>query len=239
MQTEDEKRRTGEEIKMFLAVNGIDRGRFSELTGLGRSTIDKLVTGIYSDKTLAKVLERTTFRLKTIHARKLLGAYSKANWSGYIARYLLLQPALEQAGAISAALATIDWDDTLPGLMLYEGAGRPRDLEPVGALWIPHERSPLIYMQPVDDIGVRLIVSTMVGEACMRGVSLAVHNVMANAYIPVAAPVVLRRLESGRDIPEAELGLIDLEHPKFRAYSLDLQAVATRQFARLMVWDAA
>lgn len=233
METEADRKRIGEEIKKFLVVNGIDRGRFADITGLGKSTVDKLVTGVFSEKTLAKVLEKTSFKLKTLYASKLLGGYSKANWEGYIRRYVMLHPA-PGGGAVSATLVSVAWDDRLPGLVLFEGHDRRiENMTPIGALWIPHERSPLIYIQPVDSIGVRMILSTMIGEPCMRGLVLMVENVVANAYIPVASPVTLKRLEADEAVSPDELGHIDFGHEKFDAYQRQLEIVLKRQFARL------
>jgi hypothetical protein len=232
----DEKRRIGNEIKVFLAVNGIDRGQFAQAAGLGKSTVDKLVTGVFSDKTLAKVMEKTNFKLRTAYAAKVLGGYSKLNWSGYIRKYLMLHPVTDAGGAIKAAVVSIEWNDVLPGLTLRQHLAQ-KEHAPLGALWIPHERSPLIYIQPLESIGVRLVVSTMVGEACMRGLALTVDNVLAHAYIPVAIPVVLKRLDVNQEIAADALGDIDPSHSQYAAYSEELQVVTEKQFGRLIGWE--
>src|SRR6476619_256218 len=109
-------------------------------------------------------------------------------------------------------LVSITWDEMLPGMILKE----PGTV--IGALWIPHERSPLIYIQPVNDIGVRLVISTMVGEPCMRGLLLTVDNVVANAYIPVSLPVVFKRLDAGKGVSTSDLGMIKSTHPLYHSY---------------------
>jgi hypothetical protein len=235
---DDEKRRIGKEIKLFLAVNGIDREQFAQAAGLGKSTVDKLVTGVFSDKTLAKVMEKTNFKLRTAYASKILGAYSKVNWSGYIRKYLMIHPVTDGRGAIKAAIVSIEWNDMVPGLMLYQQITQ-KERAPIGALWIPHERSPLIYVQPLDTIGVRLVLSTMIGEPCMRGLAMTVDNVLAHAYIPVAIPVVLKRLDSGqdKDIAADSLGDLDSSHAQYAHYKDELQIVTERQFGRLVSWE--
>lgn len=237
MTTPDEKRRIGREIKTFLAVNGIARETFAEKSGLGKSTVDKLITGIFSEETLAKVLEKTSFRLRTLYAAKKLGGYSKANWEGYISDYLMLYSALDGSTAIEAVPAVIEWDDVLPGLTLSRTFEESRERDPIGALWIPHERSPLIYIQPTEDIGARLVVTTMIGAPFMRGLFLAVENSLANAWIPVASPVVLKRLEPGEKLQPEELGRIEKGNDLFESYSAELSMVTQRQFGRLVSQD--
>jgi hypothetical protein len=69
-----EKRAVGRDIKKYLAVNRISREEFSFQTKLGKSTIDKLITGIYSENTLQIVLDRTSFVRNNSFAAKQLGA---------------------------------------------------------------------------------------------------------------------------------------------------------------------
>lgn len=233
VRTDDEKRRIGREIKTFLAVNGIARETFAERVGLGKSTVDKLITGIFSEESLAKVLEKSNFRLRTSYAAAKLGGYSRANWEGYASPYLMLIPALDGSAAIDAARSSIVWDDHLPGLVLSAQDPDTGQSDPLGAIWIPHERSPLIYIQPVDEIGVRLVVTTMIGVPIMRGLMLAVENSIANAWIPVAAPVALKRLEEVSDIKDGDIGRILPDHPSYGAYSEELDIVMQRQFGRM------
>ena len=233
MRSHDEKRQIGREIKLFLAVNRIARETFAERSGLGKSTVDKLITGIFSEETLAKVMERTGFKLRTLYAQRKLGGYSRSNWEGYISNYLMLVSAFDGSEAIEASLAHVVWDEMLPGLVLNRGQNRQSAAEQIGALWIPHERSPLIYIQPTDEIGVRMVVTTMIGEAIMRGLILAVDNCMANAWIPVAAPVSLARIDRPSDIPLDALGLIKPSHSHFADYAKELRATLDRQYGRL------
>ena len=234
MLDDGEKKRIGNEIKQFLDVNGVDRETFGKQSGLSKSTIDKLVIGLFSEKTLNKVLNRSGFKLRTLYAAPQLGGYSKANWDGYISDYLMLRRALDASPTIEALIVSISWDDTLPGLVLATGYHGAKNSEQIGALWVPHERLPLIYVQPMNEIGVRLIVSTMVGEPVMRGLYLAVSNIVANAWIPVSTPVALLRLEEGHQLPPEELGRIQTDHEKYESYSAELNLVLQHKYAQVL-----
>jgi hypothetical protein len=231
-----EKIRIAKELKTFLAVNGIDRGEFARRAGLGKGTVDKLLVGIFSEKTLAKVSEKTSFRLRTLYAAKKFGAYSRANWEGYIRKYIVIHPSIKKERFIEARIGSIDWDDSLPCLVFSQQTTNQKEPERIGALWIPHERSPLIYIHQPDNAGVTLIVSTMVGEPCMRGLALTEQNVLANAWVPIALPIVMKRLDVGQQLPTNDLGLIGRDHEKFEDYDRQLKAVIDRNYGRLVNW---
>ena len=82
MDDTSDKRQIGRDIKRYLAVNRISREEFSFQTKLGKSTIDKLVTGIYSEATLQIGLERTSFVRNNSFAARQYGGYSRAAWTG-------------------------------------------------------------------------------------------------------------------------------------------------------------
>jgi hypothetical protein len=238
MSIDEERRRTGREIKRYLAVNRISREEFCFQTKLGKSTIDKLITGIYSDATLQIVLERTGFVRNNAFAAKQLGGYSRAAWAGYLSDYLFLLPSIAQTG-LEALRVAIEWDDNLPGLAVTQKSGKTfSHRERIGTVSIPHERSPLIYVQAVEGVGRTLIVSTMLGEPVMRGLMLTVRNLVANAYAPIAVPVVLRRLGDA-DVAAYDFGHIDPEHKQFQAYSAELAKVIDRGYGTFLGGGAA
>jgi hypothetical protein len=213
MAVDDDKRVIGRQLKRYLAVNRISREQFCFDTKLGKSTVDKLMTGIYSDATLQIVLERTNFVRSNMIAAKSLGGYLKSMWLGYISDYLFLEPDLTGSGSIVAAQVSISWSDEIPGLVLYHGSSRSKKAVPLGELVIPHERSPLIYVQPVGEVkvGRSFFLSTMFRRPIMRGLMLTVNNILANAYVPTAVPVSLRRLEKDVTLPAEEMGTINAD----------------------------
>jgi hypothetical protein len=229
-----EKRAVGRDIKKYLAVNRISREEFSFQTKLGKSTIDKLITGIYSEATLQIVLDRTSFVRNNSFAARQFGGYSRAAWAGYLRTYRLLLPSIAQESHVDALCVTIDWDETVPGMMLVQRSGRKfAKLERIGIVSIPHERSPLIYVQAVEGQGRTFVLSTMLGEPVMRGLMMTVSNLVANAFIPIALPVALRRLSEAEPDP-ADFGHIAPDDPRYKAVTAELKQVLARQYARLI-----
>ena len=60
----DDKKRTAAAIRDYLARERISREQFAFKTKLGKSTVDKLLTGLYSDRTLAIVESHTGLALR-------------------------------------------------------------------------------------------------------------------------------------------------------------------------------
>ena len=234
MTEDDDKRRVGRDIKRYLAVNRISREEFSFQTKLGKSTIDKLMTGIYSDATLQIVLERSGFVRNNSYAAKHLGGYSRAAWTGYLQTYRLLLPSISDPGHIDALCAAIEWDDSVPGMVLVQKSGRKfAKSQVIGVLSIPHERSPLIHLQAPEGHGRTFVLSTMLGEPVMRGLLLTVSNLIANAFIPVGLPVAMRRLaEASPDA--ADFGHIAPGDARYDAAFGELRQVVERQYGRLI-----
>ena len=134
--------------------------------------------------------------------------------------YLFLQPSFAAVGSIDAFGVSIEWDENQPGMVLALKSEGSSARTILGVLSIPHERSPLIYIQAAEmpSSGRTIIVSTMLGEPAMRGLMLTVTNPVANAWTPLALPVMLRRLRDGEELKPSEIGTINSPHPKFTAY---------------------
>ena len=60
----DEKKQITAEIRDYLARERMSREQFAFKTKLGKSTVDKLLTGLYSDRTLAIVESHTGLQLR-------------------------------------------------------------------------------------------------------------------------------------------------------------------------------
>jgi hypothetical protein len=73
----------------------------------------------------------------------------------------------------------------------------------------------------------------MLGEPVMRGLMMTVSNLVANAFIPIALPVALRRLSEAEPDP-ADFGHIAPDDPRYKAVTAELKQVLARQYARLI-----
>ena len=242
MKQTDETRQVGREIKKFLVSSRMSRAEFCSRTGLGASTVDKLMIGLYSEATLQIVIEKTKFTRSNSRAAEQLGAYYKETWSGYLTEFLFLRPSFVTDEAIIATRVAIDWDNDIPGLVMIDKdatkkleakkSGGKKQRSVFGVLSIPQERSPLLYINFGEPpwVGRHLILSIMLGEPVMRGAMMSVHNVIAQAYTPVVLPVSFRRLDYGPSVDA--WGTIRKNRPAYESYRAELDTVVSRQFVR-------
>ena len=61
---QDDRKRIAAALKDYLARERISREQFAFKTKLGKSTVDKLMTGLFSDRTLAIVESHTGLALR-------------------------------------------------------------------------------------------------------------------------------------------------------------------------------
>src|ERR1700733_8073573 len=192
MSNDEDKRTISSAIREYIHREGMSREQFSFRTKIPIGQVNKLLVGIFGEKTLAKAEAGTgrTFRSKSfIEERSLpaLGGYIRAEVQPYIGKYVFLRPAFqERSDSLFAFYMEIDWDPGLPGLVIRQVAddGSPQ----FGNISIP-KTSLHLFIQSSDTGTVRqLILSRLDYSFRMRGLMLTLGNLVATAYIPMALP---------------------------------------------------
>jgi hypothetical protein len=192
---EPERKRIGEAVKHHIAREGMSREQFSFHTKIPKATIDKLVIGIFSEKTLAR-LERAVGRAfrttgsSLARAADNLGGYLHADYRHLEGRYLMVRPAFDDAKSIYLFPMELKWDDSSPGLCL---TGKPEEgIEKTGQISIPKNSQYLFVNSNERGWQSVLILSLVNDDDTMRGGLFALGNVGGNNYVPVFAPVILQ-----------------------------------------------
>src|SRR5689334_25248341 len=72
------KRRVASAVKDYLARERISREQFAFKTKLGKSTVDKLLIGLFSDRTLSIVESHTKLSLRSMNQLNHDGVPSKS-----------------------------------------------------------------------------------------------------------------------------------------------------------------
>jgi hypothetical protein len=80
-----------------------------------------------------------------------------------------------------------------------------------------------------------ILLSLPDSDDFMRGIILTLSNPKGSVYIPVAAPIVLRKL---RKTEEPELGIITEAHRSHGEYQASLATVLTEEFGIFAVPQA-
>jgi hypothetical protein len=235
MSGDEDKKTIAAAIREYIHREGMSREQFSFKTKIPVGQVNKLLVGIFGEKTLAKAEAGTgrTFRSKFFieeKSQQALGGYIRAEVQPYVGSYVFLRPAFQEGQHnLFAFRMAIEWDGALPGLAIRQvtDTGSPQ----FGSICIPRA-SLHLFIQSADGGTIRhLILSRLDNTYRMRGLMLTLGNLVATAYIPMALPVALLKNENAK---EEDLGGINESHRMYKTYKEELVAVITEGYGRLV-----
>jgi hypothetical protein len=128
---------------------------------------------------------------------------------------------------INAYLISIAWSDAQKCLVFEEKSRFDGKYRQVGTVYIPFGTA---FMNLVSSSAgnVRTVLLSLPDtENIMRGIISTLSNPKGSIYIPVAAPIVLRKLRAGE---EPELGVIAPDSRRYGEYQSWLATVLTEEF---------
>jgi hypothetical protein len=230
----DPKRTVALAIREYMTRKGYDRYRFADKVNLSKSTIDKMLVGIYSDHALARVENRTgvRFRPEAIimdQAKEELGGYFRHDVEHYAGDYLFVRPSSSDPSELQLHAFHIGWNSEQSAMELRQS--RTEHSPQVGLLSIPRS-SMHIFITSSDGGWAKLMaVSQLDIENKMFGLLLTAGSVLGGIYIPISLPVVLRKAVNARELLGAPrvIGPDDAEYPGLLA---DLKRVTVDSYAR-------
>ena len=229
----DPKKTVATALREYMKQKGYDRYRLADKVNLSKSTIDKMLVGIYSDRALARVESKTgvPFGPRTVAAGRAsdaLGGYFRADFEHYIGDYLFARPASSDPSHLQLYPFHIDWDADQPGLSMRQGGAEKAQ---VGFLSIPRA-SMHIFVTSNDGGWIKLIaISQLDIENKMFGLLLTAGTVLGGVYIPISLPVVLRKVAKAEEL----MGAPRVVLPKDEEYAAllgDLKRVTADGYAR-------
>jgi hypothetical protein len=220
-------------IQRYLDANGLARKDLIR-EHLSKSSIEKLFQGEFTERTLNKVegILKTSFRapsapLREETADRSVGGYVFDAVAYLQGDYLCVRPMFANPANFNAYLITISWSDERKCLVFEEKSRFDGKYRQQGTVHIPFGTA---YMNLVSaNAGnVRTILLSLPdSDGMMRGIISTLSNPKGSVYIPVAAPMVLRKL---RKAEEPELGIIAENHRRHDEYRSWLATVLTEEF---------
>jgi hypothetical protein len=219
-------------IQRYLDANGLARKDLIR-EHLSKSSIEKLFQGDFTERTLNKVegILKTSFQ-KPATARRDTAAKSVG---GYVfdaveylqGDYLCIRPMFANPANINAYVIAIAWSDAQNCLVFEEKSRFDGKYRQIGTVYIPFGTA---FMNLVSSSAgnVRTVLLTLPdSDDMMRGIISTLSNPKGSIYIPVAAPIILRKL---RTAEEPELGVISPDHRRYGEYQSWLASVLTEEF---------
>ena len=226
-----DKKAIASAIQRHLDANGLARKDLIR-EHLSKSSIEKLFQGDFTERTLNKVegILKTSFQRQPTPgdtAAKSVGGYVFDAVEYLQGDYLCLRPMFAKPANINAYLITIAWSDEQKCLVFEEKSRFDSKYRQIGTVYIPFGTS---FMNLVSSSAgnVRTVLLSLPDtEDIMRGIISTLSNPKGSIYIPVAAPIVLRKLQPGET---PELGVISRENSRYSEYQSWLATVLTEEF---------
>jgi hypothetical protein len=235
---DDDRKRIVQTIRTYIARERISREEFAQRAKLGKSTVDKLVVGNFSEKTVLQIETQLQIKLLEVPAGgtpageaagEEFGKYTREDTKNYIGNYVYARPSFAGDGCISAFNLEIVWDHGASHLVVRE-VGRGQALPPqFGRIYIPRASRHLFILSNEQGWLKKVILSQIDVTRRMKGIMLTMGHAVANVYLPVAMPVIMNKYDK---IDAGMLGKIDRSSRMFKDYSADLMSVEQDQFAR-------
>ncbi len=227
-------------IQRHLDANGLARKDLIR-EHLSKSSIEKLFQGDFTERTLNKVegILKTSFqrqgqgqiqaqiKVRDDTAAKSVGGYVFDAVDYLQGDYLCIRPMFATPANINAYLISIAWSDAQKCLVFEEKSRFDGKYRQVGTVYIPFGTA---FMNLVSSSAgnVRTVLLSLPDtENIMRGIISTLSNPKGSIYIPVAAPIVLRKLRTGE---EPELGVIAPDSRRHGEYQSWLATVLTEEF---------
>jgi len=234
--SKQDKKAIASAIQRHLDANGLARKDLIR-EHLSKSSIEKLFQGDFTERTLNKVegILKTSFQRQAQAQLKVRDDTAAKSVGGYVfdaveylqGDYLCVRPMFANPGNFNAYLISIAWSDEQKCLVFEEKSRFDGKYRQVGTVYIPFGTA---FMNLVSSSAgnVRTVLLSLPDtEDMMRGIISTLSNPKGSIYIPVAAPIVLRKLRAGE---EPELGVIARDNRRYGEYQSWLATVLTEEF---------
>jgi hypothetical protein len=222
-------------VQRHLDENGIARKELIR-DHLSKSAIDKFFRGEYSHRTLAKIegiLGRSFAHGVAMDAQapEALGGYSFQSVKHLQGTYLYVRPMFNGSSNLSAYLIEIQWNESRGCLTFEERERIDSNYKQAGVVYIPLQL-PFFNLVTIERGDIRtILLGFPEGDLC-RGITSTISRPKGPIRIPVAAPVMMRRLAEGE---HPELGEITPGKSCYDSYLNDLTSVTANDFARFVL----
>ena len=200
---------------------------------LSKSSIEKLFQGDFTERTLNKVegILKTSFQRqpnpRDDTAAKSVGGYVFDAVEYLQGDYLCVRPMFANPANFNAYLISMTWSDAQKCLVFEEKSRFDGKYRQIGTVYIPFGTAFMNLVSSSAGNVRTILLSLPDSEDMMRGIISTLSNPKGSIYIPVAAPIVLRKLRAGE---EPELGVIARDNRRYAEYQSWLTTVLTEEF---------
>ena len=229
--SKQDKQAIASAIQRYLDANGLARKDLIR-EHLSKSSIEKLFQGDFTERTLNKIegVLKTSFQRPSAikeTAAKSVGGYVFDAVEYLQGDYLCIRPMFANPANINAYLIAIAWSDAQKCLVFEEKSRFDGKYRQNGTVYIPFGTAFMNLVSSSAGNVRTILLSLPDSDDMMRGIISTLSNPKGSIFIPVAAPIVLRKL---RTAEEPECGVISADHRRYGEYQSWLASVLTEEF---------
>lgn len=220
-------------IRAYIARERISREEFAQRAKLGKSTVDKLVIGMFSEKTILQIESALQINLRgTANEVELadpeVGKYTREDVRRYLGEYVFARPSFRDESLIYAYQMEVVWDPSGKALLVKEKSPNKKALQ-FGKIYIPRASMHMFILSNESGWLKSVILSQLDVYKRMKGLMLTMGRAFANVYAPMAMPVIMNKYDR---IEQHMIGTIAKGTEAYDEYLQDLSAVEKDQFAK-------
>lgn len=232
--SDDDKRRIVQSVRALMARERISREEFAQRARLGKSTVDKLFIGLFSEKTVLQIEQLLDVKLlsqpgATEIAPDQYGGYTRDEAKPYIGDYIFARPSFTEMGIIHGFHMQIRWEEASRTLVMKEPPGKALPVQ-FGEIYIPKASTYFFVLANEQGWLKQVILSQIDAYKRMKGLMLTMGHAFANVYMPVALPVILNKY------PKVEPQMVGALKPGSKYYSEFLEDLKEVQESRYASW---
>ncbi len=220
-------------IRAYIARERISRETFARRAKIGKSTVDKLVTGIASEKTIIQIEEQLKLKLRAakrpggVCAAAEYGGYAYEDAEKYFGSYVLIRPAFTSERLIYAFGMEFHWADDKAALVVSQQPAEGQPKAQFGQVHMPRGSMHVFIISNESGWANQAILSNLGPSQSMKGLLLTMGNVFGNVFSPVSVPIALLKMPA---VDAASCGMIDPAHPQFDRYAAELLSVEREKY---------
>lgn len=209
---DDERRRVAAAIRKYIDTScGGSRKQFAFKAGVSTSLLDKLLTGEFTSKALARIEANVGERFGSDYivrrvTESRLGGYSYDDVRHYEGSYQFIRPSFSTSGLIHSYAMQIEWSKQENCLLVQHRGVPGTEFRQVGVIAIPKASGQVFLVSGDDGWHQLCIFSPLTYRKTLFGCICASANTMAAIYSPVVAPAVMVQTEDpvSRKVTESD-----------------------------------
>jgi hypothetical protein len=228
-----DRKSVAQAVRSYIAKERISREEFAQRAKLGKSTVDKLVVGIVSEKTILQIEAQLGISLRLASATvefadEQLGKYTREDADRYIGDYVFARPSFRDDAIIEAYHMQVAWDRAVRALFA-KSRSHDTKVEQFGQIYIPRASRHIFVLSNEGGWLKSVILSELDARKSMKGVLLTVGRAFANIYAPMAMPVIMNKYDK---VEDEMTGILAPGARHYEEYRRELAAVEQEQYAR-------